>query len=90
MTDLQLLQLLKRELADCRVPDSSGKCKSSLDALDLVQEFRQNIERKVINDFLTGYKSFTPDHIARSIAAEKVIRDYQKQKTNENKRKNRS
>lgn len=80
MTSIQLIELLKREIKDCQVPDSSGHYKSVLGALELVDEFKKQIQDETINDFLSIYKTLVPDHDARHITAHQVARKYENSK----------
>lgn len=80
MKDHQFLELLKRSLSEYYFPDNSGKCKSTLEALELIETFKKQIQNETINDFITIYKDFVPDQDARYITADKLSRKYENSK----------
>ena len=51
MTDLQFLQLLKREIADFYFKDNTGRCKSTLSALELIEMFRKDVEATALRNY---------------------------------------
>lgn len=76
MTTTQLLELLIREFEDKKLSSFDGKSLSNLGALELIEQFKKQIQDETINDFLTEYKMFVPDHDARKIAADRISRYY--------------
>lgn len=46
MTDIQFLTLMRREMKEALIPDASGRCKSSLQALELVRLYRKQIQKE--------------------------------------------
>lgn len=80
MKDHQFLELLRRSLSDYFLPNNEGKCKSSMEALELIEVFKKEIQNETIKDFITIYKDFVPDHEARNITADKLSRRYENSK----------
>lgn len=80
MTDHQFLELLRRSLSEYFLPNNEGKCKSSMEALELIQTFKKQIQNETIEDFIKIYKDFVPDQDARAITADKLSRKYENSK----------
>ena len=76
MTTTQLLELLIREFEDKKLSSFDGKSLSKLGALELIEQFKKQIQDETINDFLNDYKTLVPDHDARVISADRVSRYY--------------
>lgn len=76
MTSNQLLELLKREILAAQQTDEDGNVPSVLGALELIELYKIQVQDETINDFLNNYKTLVPDHDARTIAADRVSREY--------------
>lgn len=80
MTSQQLLILLRREISDSMFENFWDKKRSLLIALELIEEFKKQIQNETINDFLNIYKTMVPDHNARAITADRLSREYENPK----------
>ena len=58
MTDLQFLELLRREFADYFFEDHTGKCKSTLGVLELIDLYKKTIQDETIENFINENKVF--------------------------------
>ncbi|WP_313214133.1 hypothetical protein [Soonwooa sp.] len=52
MNDIQLLELLKQEIKDFIFCDGSGKCKSTLGALELIEIYKKQVQNEAIQDYI--------------------------------------
>ncbi len=51
LTDVQFLKLMKTEIADFYFEDQHGKYKSTLQALELIKIYRQQIEEITLRNY---------------------------------------
>lgn len=75
MTSIQLIQLLEDEFRNIIIGNKNGEKKSILEAIELVETFKNQIQHETIKNFIEEYKNWIPDADARYIAAEKIIRN---------------
>lgn len=77
MTPEQLLQLLKDHFADFFFEDHTGKCKSTLQALELIEDYKKQIQNETIKDCKNIYRALLPDEKTRNAACAELSRKYE-------------
>lgn len=72
MTDIQFLELLKREFAAFYKRDGIGRCKSTLGVLELIETYKKQIQDETIKEFISTYRTMVPNHQAKTAAARSI------------------
>lgn len=67
MTDLQFHQLLKQSFSEYFLKDQNGKCRSTVEAMELIEVFKKQVQNEAVKEFIKTYRSLVPDKEKRRI-----------------------